>query len=501
MDITSIWYMLFIMALLWMYWLAPKKIKWIVLLGGSIFFYIINNQSYTCFYILINVFVVYIATNAFQNNSNLLCKKILLIFTLVINIGMLGVLKYTNMFIGTYNFFSRENISFVDWLAPMAISYYILQLTAYTLDCYWGTICVEKNFGKLLLFTIYFPLLISGPICRWPEIGEQLFEDHSFEYDQVTSGMRRAIWGVAKKLIVADHLYTIVNVMFEDPNTFSGFWIIIAAMLFAVQLYFDFSGCMDIVIGVSKCFGIILPENFRTPFLSKSVQEFWQRWHITLGAWMKNYVMYPLLKTDAFVWLGQECKKRFGKKGKKIPAYIAMLVVWIAIGIWHGSSWKYVIGQGCFFWLVIVLEQILDPTFKKVKQTLHIKEQDLLLQTIQVVRTGVLFAIGNIAFRASSLSNTFFMYKQIFKWSGIATQIQILKDLIMNNWGVEIILAVSVIVILQIVDDIYAAQGKNVQSLIVTKPIGLRWICYLAIVFMILFFRNTGETAFVYFQF
>lgn len=180
--------------------------------------------------------------------------------------------------------------------------------------------------------------------------------------------MRRTLWGLLKKVVVADHIAMIANVMFDDPDLFSGPWVLVAACVFMVQLFFDFSGCMDIVIGVSKCFGIILPENFNVPFLSKSVQEFWESgWHITLGSWLKDYVMYPISRTTLFKKASKSLKKKWGKSGQKIPYYAAMFVVWTLMGIWHGSSWKYMIGEGWFFWIVIVAGQVFEPVSKKSK--------------------------------------------------------------------------------------------------------------------------------------
>lgn len=230
---------------------------------------------------------------------------------------MLTVLKYTNLAIGTVNHFMKTNFSSVTWLSPLAISYYTLQIVAYLLDCYWKVEKRENNPLKLLLFTSFFPLMISGPINRHNNLAPQLFEKHEFEYNRVASGIRRVAWGIAKKIVVADRLSMVVAYMFNRPEIYSGIWILIAAVTFAVELYFDFSGCMDIVIGISKCYGIILEENFKAPFMSRTIQEIWQRWHITLGGWFKSYIMYPILKSSVFVQLGERCKNKFGKSGKK----------------------------------------------------------------------------------------------------------------------------------------------------------------------------------------
>ncbi len=501
MEITSVYYFIFVGVSLFIYWLLPRKAQWILLLADSLLFYFVSISAYTFIYVVISVLSVYGVTMFFSRTDSKKRKKIALLCAIVVNAGLLVLLKYTNMFIGTANLWFGINVHKVGWLAPLAISYYTLQLIAYVVDCYGGLIEPEKNPLKLLLFTCFFPLLISGPICRYSQIGGQLFEEHRFDYDRVVSGMRRVLWGLAKKIVVADHLALIANCMFDNPDTYSGIWVLIAAMVFIVELYFDFSGCMDIVIGVSKCFGIILPENFNAPFLSRSVQEFWQRWHMTLGNWLKDYVMYPISRTGAFRKWSRKCKKKWGRGGQKIPYYVAMFVVWTLMGIWHGSSWKYMIGEGWYFFLVIVSGQILEPVFKKWKTSLHIKDESGLWHAFQVVRTFVLAAIGNIAFRADSLSQTFYMMRRAFVWTGIKEPLLGLKENIFEFGGKDVLALIGVLVILQIFSDVRLYYGKSTQDIITKRPIAIRWGIYLVTLFIVMFYSVAGETTFVYFQF
>ena len=309
MDITSFIFLAFVGISLFIYWLVPKKAQWLVLLADSLIFYFVTVKPYTFIYVLISVFTVWGAALYFKKADSQKKKRLALALTIVLNVSILVVLKYTDMFIGTFNYWTGRSVSTVNWAAPLAVSYYTLSLISYLVDCYGEAIEPEKNPFKLLLFTTYFPQMVSGPICRYSQTGTQLFEEHRFDYDRVLSGMRRTLWGLLKKVVVADHVAMIANVVFDDPDLFSGPWVLVAACVFMVQLFFDFSGCMDIVIGVSKCFGIILPENFNVPFLSKSVQEFWTRWHITLGAWLKDYVMFPISRTTLFKKASKSLKK------------------------------------------------------------------------------------------------------------------------------------------------------------------------------------------------
>jgi D-alanyl-lipoteichoic acid acyltransferase DltB (MBOAT superfamily) len=295
--------------------------------------------------------------------------------------------------------------------------------------------------------------------------------------------------------------------MFDNVDMFSGVWVLMAAMVFAVQLYFDFSGCIDIVIGVSKCFGIILPENFNAPFFSKSIQEIWRRWHITLGLWFKDYVMYPIQKSTVFIKLGDWSRVHFGKKrGKKIPAYLAMLILWLCIGLWHGGSWKYVIGQGLYFCIIIVGSQILEPVYRKIKKALHINEGSTIWHGFQMVRTFVLFSIGQIAFRAESLSQTFYMYKRMFHGTNLMTALIELKIGLSSQYGdkiafIEAFIAVTIIGGLQIVDDCMVDKGKLTQELITKRNTVTRWILYFILIFIVLSFQVMQDVEFIYFQF
>lgn len=374
MDITSVSYIVFIFISLVIYWRIPYKIQWIFLLLVSISYYFINGAWYTYAYILCSVISVYFATNYFMRQDDIRKKRVGLIVTIILNVSILAILKYSNLFIKTYNFICNDSkIQLLNLVPSLAISFYTLQIISYLLDAYWGVTEIEKNPFRLLLYTTYFPLMVSGPICRHSQLGTYLFQEHRFDYDCVTRGFRRIAWGMAKKVVVADRLAIPVGVMFNNPDLYPGLWVLVAGGIFIFQLYFDFSGCMDIVIGVSNCFGIELPENFNTPFFSKSIQEFWQRWHMTLGGWLKDYIMYPVLKSDMMINLQTVCRKRWGKAGKKIPSYIAMFFVWTIMGLWHGNSWKFIIGEGLWFWITIVLGQLLEPYYVKIKKRLYIQ--------------------------------------------------------------------------------------------------------------------------------
>ncbi len=503
MDITEASFYLFIMVSLVIYWLIPSKGRWIVLGLDSVVFCVLNCQSpITFLYMAAGIMSVYLATLFFYRHPGDKKNKPIMILALLFNIGMLAVLKYTNLVINTRNYFAKNDVPTVAWIAPMAISFYTLTLVSFLLDCYWGVAKFEKNPLKLALYVFYFPLMVSGPILRAGETKDKLFEEKTFDYARTVHGMRRAAWGLLKKVVVADRLGMIVAHFFQDIELYSGLWTFVACFTFVIELYFDFSGCMDIVIGLSACFGIELPENFKAPFLSKTIQEFWSRWHITLGAWLKDYIMNPILKTDGMVKLGSKCKKKFGKAGKKIPSYFAMFFVWTAMGLWHGNSWKYIIGEGWWFWLILVLGQVLEPLFKSVKKKMNIAEDNKAFNAFRVVRTFVLYSFGMLFFRAPDLMTSFRMVGNIFSKTMIHKPLASLYDTVWGNFGGAIgVLVVVIVMVLQIICDFRTYKGESVQTVVVGFKAPLRWILYFILVFAIIEFGEFGQSAFIYFGF
>ena len=295
-------------------------------------------------------------------------RRWILTVMILVNIGILVVLKYVNFGIYTIDGIaqlfgsSKTLIKSVDFLIPLGVSFYTFSLLGYVIDVYNGIAKPQRNYWKLMLYGMYFPVILSGPILKYREHGEQFFVPHRFDYRLVTRGMQRMLWGFFKKLVIAERLGTLVDTVYGGYMEYPGAYIWFATVCYAFQLYTDFSGCMDIVLGMSESLGIVLPENFQTPFFAKSVAEYWRRWHITLGVWMKEYVFFPVLRSPLFTDLNKSWKEKFGKKkGKQYVTFAAMFLLWLTVGIWHGGDWKFVIGSGLLHWVYIVSEELLAP--------------------------------------------------------------------------------------------------------------------------------------------
>lgn len=511
METTSLTFFVLVAVSLLIYWNCPKRFQWIVLLLDSVVFYFANATCYTFIYVCISIVSVFAATRFFAKAGNEESaqrrKKRVLAIALAVNIGILSVLKYTNLAIHTFNILGRqilhiEGISDVTWLAPLAISFYTLQLVSYLLDCYWGVADPFENPLHLALYTLYFPLMTSGPICRYSQLGRQLFEEHRFDYDRVKFGLYRIAWGMLKKCAIANRMAVIVDQMWAAPQLSTGLGVWVSTGLFLFQLYADFSGCMDIALGVSASFGIALPENFNAPFYSRSMQEFWRRWHITLGTWLKDYVMNPILKSSGFICLGERCKKRFGKKqGKKIPSYLAMLVLWLCMGLWHGSSWKYIVGEGLWFWLIIVIGQICEPLSKKVLAALRIQKDRAVWHGFQTVRTLFLWLFGMVFFRADSLTDAI---KRIAAGCHIQLDLHFAKTVMdvvdFSGIGGKSGLLLMMIAMLAVLIVDYL-KSKDVRVMETISRLKWRWMLYYAIVIVIYLSLNIASQESIYAQF
>jgi D-alanyl-lipoteichoic acid acyltransferase DltB (MBOAT superfamily) len=269
-------------------------------------------------YFLISIGVSWLGALLIERKANTQKQKDLLLFITIAILIIELTLKYAEFFIQpfialTNHFGMSVCLDGISVIVPVGMAYFQLTLIGYVTDVYRSTCKAQLNILKHTLFTSWFPVLTCGPILRKSEMDDELFGVHHFNYQQLCFGLQRMIWGYFKKLIVADRLAIFVASVYSDVSQVAGVFIAIAAILFLLQLYCDFSGCIDIVLGVSQCFGVRLPENFRTPFFSKSIEEWWRRWHITLGAWSKDYLLYPLLKSSVFQTIGRFSKKILGK--------------------------------------------------------------------------------------------------------------------------------------------------------------------------------------------
>lgn len=498
MSITSFYFFVFCIIGLGIYHVLPQKVRWVELLILSIAFYMLNAPIYTFLYLLTSILSVfcagvYLGKSQEKENRNHKLEKFILWLVIIINIGLLSLLKYNYFFISNVNtalhiFGVNGEIKSLDLIASLGVSYYTFQLVGYLCDVYWGTIKPQRNVLKLMLFGSYFPQMVSGPISRYKEIESDLYAGNKITYDELISGIERFLWGLFKKLVVAGRLGAFVAIVYDSPNEYSAIYIWIAMFAFAIQLYADFSGCMDIVLGLSECFGIKLPENFNAPFFSENIQEFWQRWHMTLGAWFKNYVMYPFLNTGLMKNCEKTLKERIGKKrGKRYNSYIGMLLVWLGIGLWHGSGWKFILGEGIWFWMMIILGKELKPLFDKINSLLKINTEVFSWKLFRSVRTFVIFSIGMLFFRADSLSHAFNLLRLSITQPKITAFTSIIGiGLDARGWFIVLVGMFAMLLV-----DYLHTKG-SVRRMLNGQNLFFKWIVLMCLIFAVIIWGQYG---------
>lgn len=511
MSLVSMQFFTFIAVALIGYYLIPKRFQWIWLLLFSYVYYISYGIKYV-FFILYTTCVTYflalliycIGKKIDDNNKKSIehKKRMVIIIALLLEFGVLAVLKYTNFVIENINSIFNSDISMMKLILPIGISFYTFQSVGYVLDVYWERCRPEKNFLKLALFVSFFPQIMQGPIGRYSNLAHQLYDSHSFNVYNIERGMQRILWGLFKKLVIADNAALFVNPIFDNYRDYDGL-AILGVLAYSAQLYGDFSGAMDIVIGIAQMFGIKMDENFQRPYFSISITDFWHRWHITLGTWMKDYVFYPLTFSGWMSKLGKFCKKRVGKvHGRAIPVCIANIIVFLVVGIWHGAAWKYIV-YGLYNGLIIGISGVLASEYRRWKNKLNIDDKSNKWRIVQIIRTFILVNISWFFDRADTITQAFIMMKNAFtKWkpsqimtieistSGIKYTIMSLAIVFI---GCAIVFAVS----------FCQEKGMHVRESISKRPMIVRWGLY---VVMIISLSALGVTprlsgGFIYAQF
>lgn len=484
---TSFYFLCFYACILIIYYLIPKKTQWVFLLLSSVSYYLLSGNGIMILYPACACIIAYIGIRAISGTEDMKKKRVFLLLVILFLIGTLFILKYVNFGINTVNGIAallgkkEEVLSGFKLMVPLGISFYTFSILGYVIDVYNGIALPEKSFLKLALYGMYFPSILSGPILRYREDGEQFFTPHALDYGQVTRGLQRMLWGFFKTLVISERMNLVVNTVYDNYTGYPGVYIWLATVCYAFQLYTNFSGCMDIVLGMSQTFGLKLPENFETPFLSKNISEYWRRWHITLGVWMKEYVFYPLLRTEMFTKLSKDMRQRFGKKrGKQLTTFIAMFILWFTVGIWHGGDWKYVIGSGLLHWFYIVSGELLTPFFHKQMERLHINPQSRLLDLFRVFRTFFLVNIGFVFFRADSTAHAFGLLKEaVSVWN-----VEVLFSGSIFNLGLDFIeLTIAVVSLFILLAVSLLQQRGSVRERIAKKRLPVRWVIWYALLF------------------
>ncbi len=485
-------FIFFTAALLLLYYIFPKKVRWTVLLAGSIAFYSIAGL-HPLITVLLTSFIVYASALLIEGTEKKNRKKRRLI-TAVGVVILLSVLCFVKLY------------SLLDWkfyyVIPLGISYYTFSSIAYLADIYWGKDKAEQNYFKLLLFELYFPKILQGPISRHKTLGSQLLRGNSFNAREFGYGLQLAVWGYFKKMVIADRISMFTSTVWANYGSLGGAILLVNAVLSAFQLYADFSGCMDIARGISQALGIDLERNFDRPFSSKSAAEFWRRWHISLGSWFKDYVFMPLVISPKLIKLSGTLAKRFGKRaGKAVMLIIPPLVVWLLTGIWHGTGINYVL-WGVYWALIIITTSVFAPEITKLTKLLRINTDSAGWSAFQVIRTFLLFCAARVISTMPTPADMLEYFRRIFT----EPRIWQLFDGTLLNQGLNGLEWCITLVLIGLLCVVFSVQGKRrVRETIAGWNLVSRCAFYAMAVILILIFGIYGpgfdSSSFVYMNF
>lgn len=527
MSFTTVAFFVFLLAGIVVYYVLPKNVQWIWLLILSYIYYFTFSIKASLFMVFATVTIYFggIWLQNIQNTGDRYLKdnketlsredkkaykeslrrkkRWVLFLILLLDFGMLAVVKYSNFAIENINsvlgLMGKEPIGLLGMGLPLGISFFTFQSVSYAIDVYQGKYECEKNIFKMGLFVSFFPQLLQGPIGRYDRLGKQLYSGHSFNLKNVEYGLQRIGWGLFKKVVIADRAAVLVLNVFNNYEAYSGFHYIMAVLMYSVDLYMDFSGGIDIVIGAAQMFGITMDENFRQPYFSKSIGEFWRRWHITLGTWMKDYIFYPMSLSKKMNKFGKWGKKHFCNTfGRTLPICFANIVIFFIVGIWHGAAWKY-IAYGLYNGFIIAISNLLEPVYKKLLNKFHINATSRGWTLWQIIRTFILVNIGWYFDMADSVSQALCMIRWSIQGFSLSQFNSSLLDLGIEARDYIIIIAGCIIVF---IISVLKEKGIAIRESIAAKPLAVRWAAYYALIAVILIFGYIGATqGFIYANF
>jgi len=450
MPFTTLAYIAFFTVVFLAYYVIPKRFQWVLLLVASIFFYGFSSLYYLIF-LAVTIVITYAGACGMDNNlraqecrikkggsdwgraekkaykaSMQRKRRWMLVGVIVGLVSMLAVFKYGQFIFDNVAWLYEllglhlESTTF-GLILPIGLSFYVFQALGYCIDVQREEVAAERNFLRHALYISYFPQILQGPIGNYGRLAPQLASHKSFEYQQVVFGIQRVAWGLFKKLVIANNIAERINPCWESISNYSGSlcWCCILA-LYAVQLYADFSGYMDIACGCSEMLGIRMDENFRTPYFSKSIPEFWRRWHITLGAWFKDYLFYPILRSDWNASLRKRCSSS-KYLSSVAPTVLGLLIVWFSIGLWHGARWTYV-AYGLFHGFFVILAVALGPFYDRLSRTVPRLYHSRVVDALRICRTFAIVMFGYSLFKSSSFTDSFEIWRQLLRvgdYSGV----------------------------------------------------------------------------------
>ena len=499
MLFNSFHFLLFFPIVTLFYFVLPQKIRWIWLLIASYYFYMCWNPTYALL-MTASIVITYLSGLLIHRSNQLtdekkrnFQRKLWVALSFSSNLAILFFFKYFHFAVDSVNrALSYLNIQALhptfDVLLPVGISFYTFQALSYTIDVYRGELAAEKNIARYALFVSFFPQLVAGPIERSKNLLPQIHERHTFDYARVKSGLLLMTWGFFQKLVIADRAAILVNQVYTEYYLYSGVQIIVATLLFAIQIYCDFSGYTDIAKGAARVLGFRLMDNFHQPYFATSVQDFWRRWHISLSQWFRDCLYIPL----------------GGNRVSHFRKYINTMIVFLVSGLWHGASWSYVVWgglHGCFQ----IIGELTKPAKEKLYAKLHIRTNVFSFTLVKTLTTFFLVNFAWIFFRAGGTQTAIQMIQRIFQTFSLSAFFNgSLYTMGLNQR--EFAITLLAILILFLVDFAkYLKPDLHLGELFARQSLWFRWLAYFFIAIGALLvlagLADYPQTQFIYFQF
>lgn len=528
MNFASGNFFLFLILLVGAYYLVPKSCQWKLLLVASYVFYAFAGWWAVC-YLLATTLTTWLVTRRVgqiytlrdqalggdgtdkerRKSLKSAAKRKAKGWSIaggVLCIGMLAVVKYTDFVFGELNralaIIGLGQLRLPHFLLPMGISFYIFQSVGYIIDVYRETCAPEKNLGKAALFISFFPQLIQGPISRFGDLAPSLFATHRWDGSQVGLGAQRILWGLFKKLVVADRLMPVVQTLSGDPKQYQGTFVIVLMVVYAVTLYADFTGGIDITIGAAQCLGVTVAENFQRPFFSKNTAEYWRRWHISMGTWFRDYIFYPLSVSAPMLALTRRCRRKgHPRLARRLSVYAVTLLTWFITGLWHGASWNFIV-WGLLNGAVILISQELSPLYGSFHARFPKLGGTFGYRAFQIARTFLLMSSIRVldcyrdvpvTFRA--LGSVFTRWDPAVLWNGALLELGVSR----SGWavagvGAALMLSVSLL-----------SRRGSLRGRLSRLPLSLRWSLFGFLLLATILFGAYGmgydAAGFIYNQF
>lgn len=499
-----------------LYWLMPQKARrWVLLFASYSFVWIISGKL--AIFLVLTTFSIHwfglwldkltqmrkaqAKTAADRAEKKAIRKAYqskqrgVVFLAAVVHIGTLLVLKYSPFFTTNINSLLESiGIQFAfdipKFILPIGISFFTMQAMSYIFDVYNGTVKADNNLLRIALYISFFPQIVEGPICKYNDTADQIYQAKQITYTNLTLGLQRILYGLMKKMVVADRLNPIITNIFSDYSKCSGPTIAFGAVAYTIQLYMDFSGTMDAVCGTAQIFGITMPENFKRPFFSRSISEFWKRWHITLGAWFRDYIFYPVSMSGPMKNLTTSARKKLGNHfGPLLAGAVALFCVWFCNGLWHGAAWSYIF-FGMYHFALILSGNIIAPFAKNLNKKLHINSECFAYRAMQIIRTAGFVVIGEMFFRAHGLRAGLAMFKKLVTDFSFAD----FKDGYLTALGVDLkdIMIVAVTLVIIFVVSILNEKGIVIREKLQQKNMALRWLVFISLIMFIVIFGAYG---------